>query len=138
MERKRIEMVMLHNSSIPGDKGKLKKRVVTEIKISFWARKKQVRYWLKALRHLKLDPKTDFDMYIRQAFDQSIGLDFRSSNEVWQKYIKACQPLAKKILGHALVENASERLRVMKEIEGSRNGISHEYYSPKKKAKKRS
>ena len=76
---------------------------------------RQKQYWLEAIEKLGVE----FSSYVRQAIDRAITQDLRSSDPQWQDFIKAIQPVAKKVLGHEVSDNTKDRLENMTEIEAA-------------------
>jgi len=76
---------------------------------------RQKQYWLEAIAKFEVE----FSSYVRQAIDRAIAQDLRSSDPQWQDFIKAIQPVAKKVLGHEVSDNAKDRLENMTEIEAA-------------------
>ena len=85
--------------------------------IKFRIDPRQKKFWEEQITALGVE---DISAYIRNAVDRSIGLDFRSADPKWQAFLAAIQKQAKHYLGYGLMDNAKERLEVMKAVEAAK------------------
>ena len=84
----------------PGHSIREVKRVVT-----FRAKPSEIEYWTEEAEKLGVK---DFSVFIRGAIHSAISVSKRAKDSDWQKFVKAAQPLAKKILGFGFYDGGAK------------------------------